>query len=119
MVKREDMFLKNYTGVLMCNKEPLLYFKIENQRLVDFKKLRQDMKYFPGEFYLMGISYASINLFFRDRVVLDGSQFIREFLDGIGLKEYDFEKIVKHFHGGNNLDNWWVDEEVDKYLKEV
>ena len=119
MVKREDMFLKNYTGVLMCNKELLLYFKIENQRLVDFKKFRKDMKYFSGEFYLMGISYASINLFFRDRVVLDGSQFIREFLDGIGLKEYDFEKIVKHFHGGNNLDNWWVDEEVDKYLKEV
>ena len=63
MVKREDMFLKNYMGVLMCNKEPLLYFKIENQRLVDFKKLRKDMKYFPGEFYLMGISFFEIGLF--------------------------------------------------------
>lgn len=119
MVKRENMYIQNYTGVLLYNETPLLYFKIEDKKLMNYQILKKDMILFPCELVKLGISYYSLNLFFRDRVVLDGTQFIREYLNSLGLVHYNFEDIVKKNSGRNYLDNWWVDTEVSKYSRKL
>lgn len=111
MIKREDMFLRNFSGILMYKNIPLFYFNIENGRLVSYTLKKKDKKYFPFEFSFWDISYKTLNSFFRERVVLDGSQDIRQYLNELGLEKYDFEKIVKLNSGRNYLDEYWVDME--------
>jgi len=112
MVKREDMFLRNYSGTLMYLNKPLCYFKIQNGELVEARRIRKESNLFPYEIWMHGITYGALNEFFRDRVVLDGAQFCREYLSALGLDHYDFEAIVKINHGRNNLDNWWVKDQM-------
>ncbi len=102
------MFLKNYSGTLYYEDIPLVYFNIENGELKEYRKCKEDLQYFPYELARIGFTYKAFNLFFRERVVLDGSQDIREYLNALDLEYYDFEKIVKINKGRNFLDNWSV-----------
>lgn len=111
MLRIEDMYLTDFGGTLMYRNTPLAYFKIENKRLVEYRRLKDTPGLFPMEFAEIGgapVTYAGINSFFRERVVLDGSQGCQSYLASLGLKQYDFNAIVNIMHGGNNVDNWWV-----------
>ena len=114
MVRREDMFLHNLEGVIYQGATPCLYINIKNRRLVSYKVVGNwsleigvdggGIPYFKG----CGVSYYTVNEFFKDRVVLDGAQWVHEYLDSLGLTYYDFEAIVKSSCGWNPRDRRWI-----------
>ncbi len=113
MVKREDMFIRSLGGTLMWENTPLIYFNIKDGKLIDYKRCLSSNKYYPYELAKLGINYMSFNKFFRERVVLDGSQDIMEYLEAMDMKKYDFETLVKKNHGRNYLDCYWIKDMID------
>lgn len=63
------------------------------------RKSAVEKLYRPCEPRVNGMSYVSLNSFFRRRVVPDYAQDIREYLDAIGLAHYDFEEPSGLFLG--------------------
>lgn len=102
-----EYFIKNLEGVMYYQDTPLFEFKIENRELVHYKDISR-LKYYPCEPRMNGVSYTSINNFFRRRVVPDYAQDIRDYLTAIGLDTYDFEELIKRNNGYNHLDFFWV-----------
>lgn len=96
-----------------------MYFKIEDRKLINYELYGWKAEISEGKgigfFKASGVSYKTLNEFFRSRVVLDGSMMIREYLDALGLDHYDFEKIVKTLCGWNPADRIWVKFEGGKY----
>lgn len=86
---------------------PLFEFRIVNRELISYKDLSHQ-EYWPCEPRMNGMSYISINNFFQRRVVPDYAQDIKEYLEAIGLRYYDFEELIKRNNGGNHLDFFWV-----------
>lgn len=123
MLRIEDMYLTDFEGTLMHKDTPLAYFKIQNKRLVEYRRIRKEKTLYPPEMAELNgepVTYAKINTFFRERVILDGSQPCREFLNDLGLDHYDFTKIVNLMHGRNNIDFWWVaNEEYHPTWKQI
>lgn len=106
MVSREQMFIRNLEGTLYYQDKPLIMFKIQNMRLVEYTLL--ESQHLPVELAVWGISYYNFNEFFKRRVVQDGAMFLRDYLDELHLEHYDFEQIVKRNNGSNHLDFYWV-----------
>lgn len=100
-------FIRNLDGTLYYLDTPVIEFIIKDRELKYSKELSHG-KYYPAEFDFMGITYASINHFFAERVVRYGAQEIEDYLDFLELDQYDFEKIVKKMNGWNALDNYWL-----------
>lgn len=99
-------YLYDLEGTLYRQDNAIIEFKIQDRKLVYEKVINPDL--LPYDLYNFGVSYHTFNEFFKHRVVLDGSQDIRDYLDCCGLKHYDFEEIVKLNNGWNHLDYYWV-----------
>lgn len=113
MVRYNDMFLNNLEGVIYHKYTPLMYFRIVNRILEAYetygwKPVVDGGTFGIGHFRAYGVSYFSVNEFFRSRVVPDGAQDIKEYLRAVGLKYYDFEKLVKTICGWDALDLMWL-----------
>lgn len=112
MVELRDMFIYDLEGDLYRESDKLMSFKIVNRELIRHELYGWEAKVSKGRgighFKAWGVSYWSINEFFKERTVLDGSMFIHEYLNGLGLKHYDFEKIVKAICGWNPRDRIWL-----------
>ena len=121
MVRREDMFIYNLEGVIHQDFTPCLYIKIVDRRLIDYKIIGnwslksgvdgRGISYFKG----CGVSYYTVNEFFKDRVVLDGAMWVKSYLEEWGLITYDFEKIVKASCGWNPRDRRWIKFEEGRF----
>ena len=110
----ERRYLQNLKGILYHKDMPLLQFEIKDKQLVSWQDL-SGQKMWPAEFKVWGVSYRNFNEFFRRRVVEEHTMFMREWLNALGLEEYDFEKIIKVHSGCNNLDYYWVKMEGAPY----
>lgn len=109
MVTYDDMFLRDLSGTLVYDDTRLVEFSIVNGQLVHVRPCSNSKKYWPCEFTAYGLTYTAFNEFFKYRVVPDGAQDIREYLQALGLPKYDFEKIVKKMRGRNNVDKYWIE----------
>jgi len=56
-----------------------------------------------------GLTYAGFNDFFKYRVVKQGAQDIREYLNEMEMDHYDFETLIKKMNGWDAVGQWWVD----------
>lgn len=99
-------FIYDLEGTLCFRNIELFRFCIQDRRLISYQVLSYD--YYPHDFYVAGITYTSFNNFFKYRVVKDGAMWIRDYLNVMGLKHYDFEELVKKNNGWNHLDEYWV-----------
>lgn len=102
-----EYFIRNMEGTLYWRDMPLFEFVIRNRELVSYKDL-SDGKMWPAEPKTFGMSYRSINEFFRRRVIDDHAMWLTDYLEALGLDHYDFEEIVKRNNGNNHLDDFWV-----------
>lgn len=103
----EPRFINNLQGTLYYLETPLLDFTIKNRQLTHYRDLN-DMKLFPPELALYGISYGNINEFFLRRTMEEGCMLYKEHLRSIGMDSFNFDEYIKKNNGNNNLDNYWV-----------
>ena len=102
----DKYYIQNLDGTLYKKDIPILYFKIDGQQLIEYKKLA-DKKYLPA--HLDGkISYNNIRSFFEDRVVEYGAMWVDDYIHALGLESYNFEEIIKRNNGWNHLDLFWI-----------
>lgn len=106
MSMRDNMWLCDYTGTLCKGDTPVLYFDIQKRTLLDYKIYAEDL--LPWTLKRFGISYYTINDYFKYRVVMPGAMWIEDYLHSLGLDYYDFEAIVKQTEGNNRIDNYHV-----------
>lgn len=102
-----EYFIQNMEGTLYWKDTPLFDFHIRNRELVSYRDLSNGQMW-PAEPKTYGMSYRSINDFFRRRVVEDHAMFLMDYLDAMGLDHYDYEEMIKRNNGSNHLDNFWV-----------
>lgn len=107
MVRRDQMFIHNLEGTIYYKDVPLVYINIKDRQLVDAKVIN-DINHFVNEIRVFGLTYVAINQYYKDRVVQDGAMFVREYLNALGLRYYDFEAIVKASSGWNPRDRQWI-----------
>lgn len=98
------MFISNLTATLYKGDIRVLYFSIREKRLVNHTVY--DDNSLPAAMRKLGISYFTINDFFKYRVCMDGCMGIEDYLQNLGLKVYDFEQIVKRLEGKNGIDDY-------------
>ncbi|MBE5898668.1 MAG: hypothetical protein E7279_03615 [Lachnospiraceae bacterium] len=103
----EPRFINNLKGTLYYLETPLLDFTIKNRQLVQYNDLN-NMKLFPPELALYGISYGNINEFFLRRTMEEGCMLYKKHLRAIGMDSFNFDEYIKRNNGNNNLDNYWV-----------
>ena len=101
-----EYFIRNLEGTLYYKDLPLFEFKIKNRELVYSKDL-SNQKMWPVEPKVYGLSYRTINDFFRRRVVQDNAMMLKEYLDDMGLPYYDFEELIKK-NNGSSHDFFWL-----------
>lgn len=99
--------ISDIEGILYCKDEPLIDFKIVGFRLVYVRDLSNGRKH-PCYFRELGLTYTAFNSFFNDRVVRDYAQDLRDYLDFLNLRFYDFNQIVKKMNGWDSLGLYWV-----------
>lgn len=103
----EVRLINNLKGILYYLDTPLLDFEIKDRRLVEYKDLN-NMKHYPPELAIWGISYGNINEFFKNRTMREGCMFYREHLKAMGMTKFDFDEYIRKNNGNNNIDNYWV-----------
>lgn len=99
--------IMNIQGILHYKDIPLIDFKISNMKLVYARDLSGG-DYYPCEMFLLGLTYDAFNTFFNERVVREHAQWIRDYLDQMGLKHYDFEEMIKKMNGWDATGFHWV-----------
>lgn len=99
-------YLHDLAGTLYVEDTPLVKFEVKDRKLVYAEYISKER--LPHDIYHYGLTYHAFNEFFRHRVVLDGSEDIREYLDAMGLVHYDFNELVIKMNGWNALDLYWV-----------
>ena len=104
MSLRDRMLIRNLKAVLMYRGTPVLKFNIENRFLVEYEVYQRSL--LPPTMKHYGISYYTINDFFKYRVCMDGSMLIGDYINDLGLKHYDFEQIVRRLKGKNGIDDY-------------
>lgn len=105
------MFISNLTATLYKGDTKVLYFSIQNKKLVEYTVF--DHNSLPASLRKIGISYFTINDFFKYRVCMDGCMGIDEYLHDLGLRVYDFEQIVKRLQGRNEIDSYHLEDIKD------
>lgn len=103
----KEYFINNLKGTMYCQDLALFEFEIKDRELVSYQDLSRQ-KWWPMEAKVYGMSYRSLNDFFRRRVVQDYAMWLQDYLKGMGLSGYDFEELVKRNNGSNHLDEYWV-----------
>ncbi|MCQ2080317.1 MAG: hypothetical protein MJZ11_01575 [Lachnospiraceae bacterium] len=103
----EIRLINNLKGILYYIDTPLLNFEIMNRELIKADELSEG-KFYPWELARCGISYGSINAFFKRRTMQENCMFYREHLRAIGLEEFNFDKYIMKNNGNNHLDNFWI-----------
>ncbi|MBO5389457.1 MAG: hypothetical protein J6A59_15245 [Lachnospiraceae bacterium] len=98
-------FIKNIEGTLCYFNIEVCEFSIKNKELIYFKDLSGG-NYYPWEIACFGPSYRNFNDWFNRRVVKDGAQDIRKYLNDMGLEYYDFEELIKRNNGSNHGPFW-------------
>jgi len=99
--------IRDIEGVLHFKDVPVIDFKITGMSLEYARDLSKG-RYYPIHMNVLGLTYVAFNSFFNDRVVRDYAQDLRDYLDFLGLKYYDFNEIVKKMNGWDSLGLWWV-----------
>ena len=107
VVMEYKYYINNIKGILYHKDTPLIDFEIKNTHLVYAKDLSNGELY-PFEFEMFGLNYAAFNSFFNERVVRNHTQYLRDYLDGMGLRHYDMEELVKRMNGWNGVGYFWV-----------
>lgn len=102
-----EYFIWNMKGVLLCEDLSLVDFEIKERQLIYARDLSNGERY-PWALFRYGLTYQGFNTFFNMRVVRDYAQDLRDYLECMGLKAYDFEALVKKMNGWNALDMYWV-----------
>lgn len=99
-------YIRNLEATIMYKDEPVVYFKVKDKVLLEFKRLSEE--HIPGWFLLDGDNYFALQEFFEDRTVPDYQMMSREYVRDVGLPFYDFEKIVKMVHSWKGTDYYWI-----------
>ena len=108
MDQMRKFFMRNIKGTLMREDNELVYFEVKNKELVKFDVINDDIKLYPYHFTIRPMNAVIIDQFFKDRVIEFGCMQLKEYLDYLNLKYYDYEEIVKRNNGWNMVDLWWV-----------
>lgn len=95
------------SGILHYKDIPLIDFSINGFRVVYAKDLSGG-KYYPYHFHVAGLTYHAFNAFFNDRVVREHAQDMRDYLDTMRLRHYDFDELIKKMNGWDALGYHWV-----------
>lgn len=103
----EVRWICNLKGILYFLETPLLDFEIKDRQLIKAVDLNNG-RLFPAELAMYGVTYGNINAFFERRTLKEGCMFYHEYLESIGMKEFDFDRYIQIHNGNNNLDNYWV-----------
>lgn len=112
-------FVENYEGVMCWEDTELFYFKIMNRQLVNWKDISNG-KLWPVEPKVWGMSYGTLNDFFKRRTIDYGCMKMHEYLEQLGLRDYDVEEMTKRTNGYNHLDRYWVKNSIGaKSWKEI
>lgn len=99
--------IKNIEGILYYKDISIVDFKIQNMKLIYCKDLSNG-NHHPWQLAMLGLNYEAFNTFFNDRVVRDHAQDIRDYLDYLGLRHYDFEEMIKKMNGWDALGLFWI-----------
>ena len=99
-------FIERIKGILYYEDIPLIDFCISGYQLIYAKEINK-VRY-PVYMYVLGLTYEAFNSFFNDRVVRDHAQDLRDYLDFLKLKHYDFDQMIIKMNGWDALGNWWV-----------
>ena len=103
----EVRMIRNMKGILYYIDNPPLDFEIKNRELIKAVDL-SERRFYPWELSKLGVSYGSINSFFRRRTMKEGCMFYREHLHSLGMDKMDFDLYIRKNNGNNHLDNYWV-----------
>ncbi len=103
----KEHFIKNLKGTMYHQNLALFEFEIKDRQLISCHDL-SNQKWWPMEPKEFGMSYRSLNDFFRRRVVQDYAMWLSDYLEGMGLSCYNFEELVKRNNGSNHLDEYWI-----------
>lgn len=103
----EVRLINSLKGVLYYLDTPILDFEIKDRDLIKAEDLSKK-KLYPYELARLGVTYGSINQFFRRRTMREGCMFYHEHLRALGMENMDFDLYIKKNNGNNHLDNYWV-----------
>lgn len=104
MLRRYNMFINNLEATLYKGESKVLHFVIRKRALVSYEVFDDDL--LPAAMRKLGVTYVTVNDFFKYRVCMDGCMGIEEYLRDLGLEVYDFEQIVRRLEGKNNIDSY-------------
>lgn len=110
----ERHHIKNIKGILMFKDIALFHIEVVNYnliKLVEYSR-QQNFKYYPYEFTVpltngLPLGYFHVDFFFKHRVVQDGAQDIRVYLNTMGLDYYDLDELIKRTNGHNFMNPLW------------
>lgn len=105
-------------ATILSKDDPIIDFEIVKSKLIHLAIHKENFKYFPLEFKKGQITVYSINQLIKYRLVADGSQMIKEYLNDLGLDTYDVDKIIYLTNGLCSDDVLWFrfeDKEIQKW----
>jgi len=104
-------YLRNLQGTLMYKDLRVCKFVIRDRELVSCEYNSDSLTCLPWSLSELGygLTYAGFNDFFKYRVVKQGAQDIREYLNEMEMDHYDFETLIKKMNGWDAVGQWWVD----------
>ena len=108
MSSRDRMFINNLEATLYKGDSKVMSFVIRKRVLVEYTVYDESL--LPPTLQRFGISYYTINDFFKYRVCMEGSMLLDDFLHDLGLRIYNFEEIVRRMKGKNNIDSYYLSE---------